>query len=127
MGEDFTAMSDTAHRRPQADGHVLSGRQALLNSMSLYDNVALPARTYEAQGIHHRDHDPDRSRSSGSRGTRITSLPAERRHEETAGIARAMAMDPEMIFYDEPSRSSLDPIVAVAWTCLSGRCRIHSI
>jgi phospholipid/cholesterol/gamma-HCH transport system ATP-binding protein len=28
-----------------------------------------------------------------------------------AGIARAMAMDPELIFYDEPS-AGLDPIVA---------------
>jgi len=32
--------------------------------------------------------------------------------KKRAGIARAMAMDPEIIFYDEPS-AGLDPIVAV--------------
>ncbi len=31
--------------------------------------------------------------------------------KKRAGIARAMAMDPEIIFYDEPS-AGLDPIVA---------------
>jgi phospholipid/cholesterol/gamma-HCH transport system ATP-binding protein len=31
--------------------------------------------------------------------------------KKRAGIARAMAMDPEFIFYDEPS-AGLDPIVA---------------
>jgi phospholipid/cholesterol/gamma-HCH transport system ATP-binding protein len=37
--------------------------------------------------------------------------------KKRAGLARAMAMDPEVIFYDEPS-AGLDPIVAAGLDAL---------
>ncbi len=112
-GEDFTAMSEdqrTAVRKRM--GMCFQGA-ALLNSMSLYDNVALPLREHtklkestieimtriklDLVGLAgYEDYQP--SELSGGMKKR-------------AGIARAMAMDPEMIFYDEPS-AGLDPIVA---------------
>jgi phospholipid/cholesterol/gamma-HCH transport system ATP-binding protein len=86
---------------------------ALFNSMSVADNVALPLREHT-----------DLEESTIDIMTRIKLelvglsgfedyLPAELSGgmRKRAGIARAMAMDPQIIFYDEPS-AGLDPIVA---------------
>jgi phospholipid/cholesterol/gamma-HCH transport system ATP-binding protein len=86
---------------------------ALLGSISVADNVALPLREHTKL-----------EESTIDIMTRIKLelvglsgvedyLPAELSGgmRKRAGIARAMAMDPELIFYDEPS-AGLDPIVA---------------
>jgi phospholipid/cholesterol/gamma-HCH transport system ATP-binding protein len=112
-GEDFTAMYDDQRSAVRRRMGMCFQGAALLNSMSLYDNVALPLREHtklkestieimtriklDLVGLAgFEDYQP--SELSGGMKKR-------------AGIARAMAMDPEMIFYDEPS-AGLDPIVA---------------
>ena len=86
---------------------------ALFGSMSVGDNVALPLREHtkleestieimtkiklELVGLGGFDDFMPSELSGGMK--------------KRAGLARAMAMDPEMIFYDEPS-AGLDPIVA---------------
>jgi phospholipid/cholesterol/gamma-HCH transport system ATP-binding protein len=112
-GEDFTAMSgDERIELRKKVGMCFQG-SALLKSMTVGDNVALPLRehtnlpepTIEIMtkiklglvGLGGVEDDLPSQLSGGMR--------------KRAGIARAMAMDPEIIFYDEPS-AGLDPIVA---------------
>jgi len=94
---------------------ILFQSGALFNSMTLADNVALPLRehstvdesvidivvTLKLQQVHmlpHRDKMP--AQLSGGQKKR-------------AGLARATVLDPEIIFYDEPS-AGLDPVTSAA-------------
>jgi len=112
-GEDFTAMPEEARIALRRKIGMCFQGSALFNSMTVGDNVALPLREHT-----------DLEESTIEIMTKIKLelvglggfegyMPAELSGgmKKRAGIARAMAMDPEMIFYDEPS-AGLDPIVA---------------
>ncbi len=112
-GEDFTAMSEDQRIELRKRMGMCFQASALLKSMSLGDNVALPLREHT-----------DLEESTIDIMTRIKLelvglggfeeyMPSQLSGgmRKRAGIARAMAMDPEIIFYDEPS-AGLDPIVA---------------
>lgn len=92
---------------------VLFQSAALFNSMTIADNVALPLRehtdlpeenidiqvTIKLEMVGLREH-ADKMPSELSGGMK-----------KRAGLARAMAMDPRILFYDEPS-AGLDPVTS---------------
>jgi phospholipid/cholesterol/gamma-HCH transport system ATP-binding protein len=112
-GEDFTAMSDEERIEFRKKMGMSFQGSALLKSLSLTENVALPLREHTALEDSTIDIMTRIKLELVGLGGFEDYLPSELSGgmKKRAGIARAMAMDPEIIFYDEPS-AGLDPIVA---------------
>ncbi len=93
---------------------VLYQNSALLNSLTLYENIALPLRMQYPKL--HREIEREmvfaRLSQVGLLGSE-DKFPAELSGgmRKRAAVARAMIMDPDIIFCDEPS-AGLDPITA---------------
>lgn len=112
-GRDITAMEESELNEVRKKFGMLFQGAALLNSLSIADNVALPVKE------HTRLEDStiqimvrmklDLVGLSGFGGFSPSQLSGGMK--KRAGIARAMALDPEIIFFDEPS-AGLDPVTA---------------
>lgn len=112
-GEDITQLSAMELKRVRSKFGMVFQQAALFDSMSNYDNVAFPLREHKKLKKKDLDArvrellelfslDPDElgprfpSEISGGQRKRV-------------GLARAVALDPSIVLYDEPT-TGLDPI-----------------
>jgi phospholipid/cholesterol/gamma-HCH transport system ATP-binding protein len=113
FGKELTEIPDDQLDQIRQRFGILFQSGALINSLSIYDNVALPLREHtkldestieimvkiklELVGL--REH--------------AAKMPAQLSGgmKKRAGLARAVALDPEILFYDEPD-SGLDPVTS---------------
>jgi phospholipid/cholesterol/gamma-HCH transport system ATP-binding protein len=113
LGHDVNAVEEGVLRSIKRRFGILFQSGALYNSMTVGDNIALPLRE-------HTDLDEDIIRIIVKMKLELVGLrdfeslmPAQLSGgmRKRVGLARALALDPEIIFYDEPG-AGLDPIVA---------------
>jgi phospholipid/cholesterol/gamma-HCH transport system ATP-binding protein len=112
-GEDITRLTERQLQGVRRKFGMLFQGGALLNSLTVGDNVALPIRHHtdlpeetiaimvklklELVGLRDAEHLKPSAISGGM--------------QKRVSLARAIALDPKIVFYDEPS-AGLDPIVS---------------
>lgn len=111
--QDYTQMSQEEQTRVRKRIGMCFQGSALFNSMTVGDNVALPLREHTRLEESTIDIMTKIKLELVGLGGCEELLPSQLSGgmKKRAGLARAMAMDPEIIYYDEPS-AGLDPIVA---------------
>jgi phospholipid/cholesterol/gamma-HCH transport system ATP-binding protein len=112
-GIDVTRADDEEMDTVKKDFGVLFQSGALFGSMTLAENIALPLQEYT-------DLPPDEIEDIVRMKLDMVALSGYGNHlpseisggmKKRAGLARAMAMDPTILFFDEPS-AGLDPITS---------------
>jgi len=113
-GDDISACDETTYRKMLKKIGVLYQSGALMGSMTLAENVALPVKEYT-------DLPEDSVNTLVKMKLSLVDLNGYENHlpseisggmKKRAGLARAMAMNPRILFFDEPS-AGLDPVTSV--------------
>lgn len=125
LGEDIQRLRAAEQRRLSQRWGVLFQQGALFSALSVFDNIAFPLRelrTLDEASI--RDLVMLKLEMVGLRPADALKMPAELSGGmvKRVGLARALALDAELLFLDEPT-SGLDPVAANAFDELIGHVR----
>ncbi len=110
-GEEITTMRDRDLMRVRRKLGVLFQDGALFGSLNLFDNIAFPLREHTSKSEKEiKDIVLEKSSLVGLLD-HMKKFPGEVSGgmKKRAGLARALAMDPEIVLFDEPD-SGLDPV-----------------
>jgi phospholipid/cholesterol/gamma-HCH transport system ATP-binding protein len=113
-GRDLVTLNDAELNQARLRFGFLFQMAALFDSLTIFDNVAFGPRE-------HKLHDEETLRQIVTERLQEVGLPAGLEHKKPAelsggqrkrvGMARALALNPEVMLYDEPT-TGLDPIMS---------------
>jgi phospholipid/cholesterol/gamma-HCH transport system ATP-binding protein len=120
FGHDILAMSELQRRALEKRWGVLFQDGALFSSLTVAQNIEVPIKEYHEMPLHLMD-------EISAVKVGMVGLPEDAGEKypsqlsggmrKRAGLARALALDPEIVFLDEPT-AGLDPIAAGAFDAL---------